>query len=370
MAIDVLQFNAQKEQNNAYRNTTLASCLRTFNTLNAQLQNVCCVDVVLNQLRAFPWDCSLYSLVPSLPSVTCAFRVCDTSSAFNAGVCCTWTVPSGLSFIRFQMWGAGAPTDQAFCCGFSMAGSGAYASVIIPAVAGCQYTICSGCAFLHCCSACCIAGCANGCASFVQGFGLNNVCAEGGAGCTFCYLRTLYGTSASQCSSLASPMIYSRDYTGDLATSWSVDYRMGWWDCSPSARNNFCFNGASCAAFITTNEIPIIASCRTFYGTTNFPTVNGGSVFGIPGMYPGISTPSLGCANICFCLPPVFNGPACRCNVCIGSGTSCGGACCIEDCNGGAQLLPGAGGFPVSVQSGTCIAGARGRMGMVCVQAF
>ena len=52
-----------------------------------------------------------------------------------------------LQRYSFKFGGPGAPSQGARCCGGSPFGAvGAYATVIIDAVPGCQYTLCAGCA--------------------------------------------------------------------------------------------------------------------------------------------------------------------------------------------------------------------------------
>jgi hypothetical protein len=134
-------------------------------------------------LNTTPWCCNLWANIPTLPSVTGGTTVYDnTTGNGNCGVCCQWTVPAGATYARFQIWGAGAASKGNLCCHLSMwGGSGAYASVILPVVPGCQYTLCAGCA-AFCCYYCTqgtdTAG--GGCMSYVTGYGLNNFCADGG----------------------------------------------------------------------------------------------------------------------------------------------------------------------------------------------
>ena len=118
-----------------------------------------------------------------IPKLTTANALCVYDSAsgyFRCGGCCLWTVPANTTKVRFELWGAGAGTGAGNCCSHSPWGAnGAYASVIIDAVPGCQYTLCAGCAHAHqiyCTQTCDVSGCQ----SFVTGFGLTNFCADGG----------------------------------------------------------------------------------------------------------------------------------------------------------------------------------------------
>jgi len=111
-------------------------------------------------------------------------KVCDTTGYFRCGASCTWTVPSGATKARFQIWGAGGGANKPpCCCGHTPFGStGAYSSVIVPVQAGWTYTLCAGCAY------CCYGYTTenhrrwSGHCSFVQGCKLCNLCASGGQG--------------------------------------------------------------------------------------------------------------------------------------------------------------------------------------------
>lgn len=117
------------------------------------------------------------------------FLVYHTSvnSENNGGCCCLWTVPSGVTWVTFEMWGGGGGGAGACCCMQGWAGgSGGYAlkTVCSASLAGCQYTICAGGTTTR--SVNCI-GCV-GCRSYVNGYGLSNFCAAGGAhGDTKCF---------------------------------------------------------------------------------------------------------------------------------------------------------------------------------------
>ena len=123
--------------------------------------------------------------IPELSGATEAnsFKVCHTDAAeIWCGASCTFTVPSDAALIRFQLWGAGGGSGAPQCCGHSSHGAtGAYASVIIPATPGCEYTICAGCAY-KCFPTSANQGREPGCQSYVQGYGLQNFCAAGGGG--------------------------------------------------------------------------------------------------------------------------------------------------------------------------------------------
>ncbi len=119
------------------------------------------------------------------------FCVCNGSGNYwRCGCNCTWTVPSGVTCARFQIWGPGSSSGSSCCCGVGMPGtSGAYASVIMPVTAGSNYTLCAGCAY-------CCYGCWNnvqrGGDSYVQGPGITNFCVNGGDNC-YCRMVKDYG---------------------------------------------------------------------------------------------------------------------------------------------------------------------------------
>ncbi len=132
---------------------------------------------------------SLRSLItPAIPQVAPPqeFMVWNTShDQSNGGRCCLWTVPSGVTWVTFQLWGGGGSGAGACCCQQGWpGGSGAYAVKTITTAAGCQYTICaasSGCSHTSCCGL-------PGYTTWVTGYNLSNFCAAGGTrGDTGCW---------------------------------------------------------------------------------------------------------------------------------------------------------------------------------------
>jgi hypothetical protein len=113
------------------------------------------------------------------------FVVCNGSnSPGNGGACCLWTVPSGVYWVTFEMWGGGGGGSGACCCmGGGGGGSGGYAVKTVcssTGLAGCQYSICAAQ------TSCVTPGAGaksgyRGCVSYVTGYGLSNFCAEGGS---------------------------------------------------------------------------------------------------------------------------------------------------------------------------------------------
>jgi hypothetical protein len=105
--------------------------------------------------------------------------------ALTAGCCCLWTVPSGVSKIYFELWGAGGnghgSCNCSRCQNYIGAQGGYYNSKIIATTPGCAYTVCAGGVY-PCCSQECT-GC-QGCTTYVTGYNLSGFCALGGAtGC-------------------------------------------------------------------------------------------------------------------------------------------------------------------------------------------
>ena len=307
------------------------------------------------------------------------FQVCSTAIGTvgsGQGACCQFTVPSGISYIRFQMWGAGGNAGSGCCCGGSGFGSsGAYASVIIPAITGCQYTLCAGCVSTttpykwnnypnYACY---------GFPSYVSGYGLYNVCAAGGRGWSgWCILAYDIGTSAS----LAG------------CCKWSAPdciYNSG--ACVCNGASDYCFTGScalcGCIPFTKTNT-------STWYGcntlnincccTATNCTMTGfwwGQVVGINGMN----------GSDCFdtnhygykCHPPIYGFESVsQCVICGVNGNMCGGLCC-NGCGYNFMRYPGAGGSAVWMMAGCTVScdpsgcfgsqcgGDIGRGGMVCV---
>ena len=103
--------------------------------------------------------------------------------ACSTGCCCLWTVPSGVTKMYIELWGAGGSGHGSCNCGrcqnYIGAQGGYYNSKMISTAAGCQYTVCAAgngnCCRLEC------QGC-QGCSSYVNGFNLSNFCAIGGSG--------------------------------------------------------------------------------------------------------------------------------------------------------------------------------------------
>lgn len=114
----------------------------------------------------------------------------NINSVQNGGQCCLWSVPTGTTWIRFEVWGGGGDGAGGCCCMQPniAAGAGAYVRKTVTAVAGNSYTICaagSGCCSPSCCGT-------NGFTSYVcggTGSGAVAMCAAGGpASCSQCFM--------------------------------------------------------------------------------------------------------------------------------------------------------------------------------------
>jgi hypothetical protein len=318
-------------------------------TVSALAANGCATTVKSQCLRLFqacPWDCTTWGAVPTLGESITGICVCNANGI--SGSCCLWTVPAGVSLARFQIWGAGSPSGGSACCGGSMfGGTGAYASVIVPVVEGCQYTVCAGGTTFNCNT---IAHTTDitafpGCASFVTGFNLNNVCAEGGEPSMFCWMKTMTGSSMTVCQ-LAGP------------AQWCAVQQFQTAPCFCATASNYC-NGGNSNSLSTC--IPFGLSCKTYYGNTNFSSANTTyCVYGMNGLFNSmyLDPNSYGCQS----QQPIY-GFTCGCVWIYTSGT-CGGCICCAAINN----IPGAGGWATHAMGGSCMYGSGGRAGLVCIQ--
>jgi hypothetical protein len=258
------------------------SAATTINNTGQSLLTATYVGVLVCDLVAQPWCCCYWAAIPTLPSVTGGTLVYDATYG-RCNACCLWTVPGGAQFLRFQMWGAGALSQGAACyCGISIPGSsGAYASVIIPAVPGCQYTLCAGCAM------CCLADMSNGsttgsgCASYVTGYGLSGVCADGGEVSPFCWMKrekAVNGVDNADFASLCVILPNSNWSCNSIGKTINTGYCM-------------CGNGGfyNDTNYCSIGSHPFVTSCKMFYGTVTNPTQCCHFVIGTPGVWAALS---------------------------------------------------------------------------------
>jgi len=346
MAADVLLYNALNQTNRTLVNqvSTLDTNIATQNSLCSAAQATIATNAPTLVGNAGPNQARMWCAIPTLPATGCPwtgdFKVCNTAAQFNCGFCCAWTVPGGASCARFQLWGAGAGTGSACCCGFSpIGGTGAYASVIIPVTPGDVYTICSGCAF--CCFADRAQNDADGCPSFVTGTGLTNFCAEGGEGNLFCEVLTRCSLGPTTC-------LYCMFLGGCICNSGS----------------DVCWNGpqqggVGVPASCFDNLYPMISSCKTYFGSAT-----SGTVYGVRGSFGHIAVNYN--SSICVVHPPIYGFASTSCCACCVNSTTIQG--CTRSAANGFMQIPGAGGWAGFKNGGaTSCAGDAGRMGMVCV---
>jgi len=351
--MDVLAYSAFNQQ--VTLNQQIAaktSCLSTKCSETASLQAtaagfssaaVCWVQCIEPCLLRVPQAVSLWSCIPDLTGASQGFKVCRSAgnTYFNYGATCTWTVPSGITRARFQLWGAGGGSGGGCCCGGSPFGStGAYASVIIPVTAGCSYTLCAGCAAQNrACSSNATNGRFPGCPSFVTGLGLCNFCANGGQGKLGNWMSALGKRNTCRISSL----FYNYGNCGHSICSSGTDY---------------CNTGSVGCSGGTINHVP----GASYFGTTTSAT-SPSIVYGIRGMWPCFC--SLNYGATCQVHAPIYGFPSTSCCAISYNSTCCGitnQACC------GILNVPGAGGWATVVFSGVNTAcGDWGRGGMVCV---
>jgi len=113
---------------------------------------------------------------------------CYQSTSQGHFECYVWKPPTGTTFIKFEIWGGGGSGAGTCCCMFGQpGGAGAYAYKCICTgydLGGCQYEFCVG-------GGSCVSPDSygyRGCKTFINGHGLDNFCAEGGApGYTSCH---------------------------------------------------------------------------------------------------------------------------------------------------------------------------------------
>ena len=276
---------------------------------------------------------------------TGGLKVCDTSGYYRCGRNCTWTVPSGVTQARFQIWGAGGGANKPpCCCGHTVFGStGAYASVIVPVQAGWTYTLCAGCAY--CCYGYTTESARrwSGCHSFVQGCKLENFCADGGQAEMGNWMA-MYGAPCT------CRFHYYTSGNGGQFCNCGTDW---------------CWNGES-----MTGTVPFVPGSG-YHGTIKDienPTAEN-VIYGLRGMWPKSCFDS---SHYGFDQhPPIYGflGQTGDCTMCCPCYTS--GNCCGCQCNAtNTQCLrtPGAGGWSShAMGGGNGLYGDSGRLGMVCV---
>lgn len=301
-----------------------------------------------------PWCNDTWTSIPTLPNAVGNLRVFDTGEG-RCGICCEWTVPAGATFARFRVWGAGAASKGNVCCGITMfGGSGAYASVIMPVVAGCSYTLCAGCAAC-CCYYCTQGGPTDGqgCASYVTGYGLTNFCADGGDPSP---ANWLYRAAQGASGGIAGYCIIQNNGLGCSKLSRISGYGFcmcGW--------GGFCWNN-NCTGH---DQLPYSTSCRIPYGTLNpgIATKSCHHVIGAPGMFNRTEAASTWDPYRYFISPPIVDMTTTTCSSCYLFTTM--GACSTY--SAGTYQFPSRGGIGGNVCGGNMSYGLPGAGGAVCV---
>lgn len=294
------------------------------------------LQAALALLEETPWDPSGWEFLPLLKDpVGC---LCVWNSDTLDGANCTWTVPDGATKVQFQLWGPGAHTAGAQCCaGVPFGANGAYTTVIIDAVPGCQYTLCAGCS-TNCFNDATDGATSCGSNTYVTGYGISGLCADSGNPRISCPQCLIHGSSCCR---------------------WQAPGRTNSGPCLCENGTSYCFDN-SCA---TCGEIPFVADTnRTYHGTADT-----GTVYGLPAVFGG------GCLdtnNYGYHLSPPHISPCHTVQAnsdCCATFTSgdCGGCCCRAV--DGARCYPGGGGTHVHVMGGDCFFGDSGRGGMVRV---
>lgn len=368
MSADVLLYNALNEDNKAKRAelAEIEACLATQNSVCSAAQDVITgvaqTTVGLNTSGIATslsiWSTGAWGLIASTPGPGLAwsggFKVCNTDAGFGCGCDCSWTVPAGVTCVRFQLWGAGAGSGMPCCCGqSSIGGIGAYASLIMPTAAGETFCLCSGCAY--CCYACRNGtNTVDGCPSFVLSGGSNtvgvltNFCAEGGLGGMYCDMRNRCLRGPARCN--------------------FCSYHQNAYICdSGSDSCHYPYNYTTSGSFAEDGWYPMMHTAKTYYGDVP----EGHQIYGMngsQGWYKHFCT-----SSFCITHPPVMgfiDGGNCQCcGCCIAQWNDRNG--CYRSAQNGYMQMPGVGGwgaYQCAGANGNCA--DRGRMGMVCVQYF
>jgi len=287
------------------------------------------------------WDC-----IPQGSGWTGSVKVCDATGYYRCGSSCSWTVPSGVTCARFQLWGAGSSSGSAYGYSDSPFGStGAYASAIIPVTAGNTYCLCGGCAYC-CYQSSATFGRAFGCPSYVTGPGFCYFCAEGGEGNGHHWMAHLGNCQQSR-----------------LTTS-CCNQSGGCW-CE---YGSYICNQGVCAVcqgpidFVPGSMYYGCLTCPDIYTENNFN--ENAIVYGIRGIWSRYCTNSNKYGwNI---HPPIYGFETST--QCCATWTS--GNCCGKNCSawtGGLLRYPGAGGWGSYNWGSYGVCGDAGKFGMVCV---
>jgi len=137
------------------------------------------------KLPPFPSTGYRVQYIPAFCGATCQGWTTD----YNYYDYPSWTVPTGVTDVIFEIWGAGGGGGSSCCCSRGVpGGSGAYAYKRVQgsSIAGCTYAMEIGQPGQGRDGNAC--GQPGG-KTFITGYGLSNYCATGGhGGCSCCFM--------------------------------------------------------------------------------------------------------------------------------------------------------------------------------------
>jgi hypothetical protein len=343
MSTDVLKYNTTSLSSDSTRTTLVANKA----TSDAYDTNITPTLVHTNISTGL--NTSYWSKIPKLVNPTGTVLVCNTDATYwRCGASCTWTVPAGVTKVQFELWGAGAGSGGSCCCGLNPYGAtGSFASIIIPAVAGCAYTVCAGCAY--CCYVSRATHNTQGGESYVQGYGLCNLCAQGGSACQWYRgYEQIYKTCCSACV-LINPN----------CANWNHCYQAGGM-CTCNNGTDYCLQGNTSCGLIPAAYVAVNNSSGQYFGYSPQACTR---AFGIPSIWPEICWDSNGYGWTKH--PPIYGFESVSQCCFQFTGSTAGGwrnsAWCTDY-----MRIPGAGGSASAVYGGcTSNCGDSGRFGMV-----
>jgi hypothetical protein len=262
----------------AYNNLCTSTVSGLPGTANALPQLMSCWQQLCSNL--------LLCRVPTTSS--CGLLVYDPTYVMNSyGCCCLWTVPSGVTFAQFQLWGPGGGISSVCCCSLSPWGSsGSYTLAGFPVVAGCQYTLCAGCA--QCCYASQTTPPQCGIPTAVTGY--NITCLQSNAQC---YYTCIYNYAQCACVGV------------NIACFWS-NLCCQYSNYMYTVNGGYCISSSACVSSDYSFS-PVGQPCACVGTAVGIPCVY---AYGIPGMF----------GRVCLCgglasgftnPPPVFGYTSC-----------------------------------------------------------
>ena len=210
----------------------------------------------------------------------------------HSTACSTWTVPTGVTCVTFELWGgggAGTPTCCCMCFNGPPGDGGAYSMKTLAVTPGTVYTVCVGCGG---CGSCCwwqanACGC-QGRKTFILGTGLSNFCAEGGQGGLWC--------NASPCNMYAlannsRALAYGGDINlpGTPAQTFGCGWYPGQSNCSIALTGSSPFGGGHQPTLMAVRQCQEPGACGV---TGIFPGGGGGP-------RPMMSTSMCDCCAMC-----------------------------------------------------------------------